>query len=69
LNTVKTRQLQFTVTLAGWLVGWWLVSRVTCLSALYIDRRLVFPTRWISAAAAAAAENQRVGKTRRHCLY
>ena len=28
-----------------------------------IDRRLVFPTRWFSAAA--AAENQRVGKTRR----
>jgi len=35
-----------------------------------IDRRLVFSTRWFSAAAAAAAaENQRVGKTRRRSIY
>jgi len=32
-----------------------------------IDRCLVFPTRLFSAAA--AAENQRVGKTRRRSIY
>jgi len=31
-----------------------------------IDRRLIFPTRWFSAAA---AEHQRVGKTRRRSIY
>ena len=53
----------------------WARTRGAQLSAGYtlptpIDRRLVFPTRWFcAAAAAAAAENQHVGKTRRRSIY
>jgi len=44
-----------TVTLAGWLVGWWLVSRVACLSVRAINR----------STSSAAAALRRYGALRK----